>query len=188
MTLIFSYGVSGSTTIRLAGFRSRWMMPSAWAACSTSHSWPSSRPTRAGVEPAVAVQQRVERDAADVLHDDARPLRVVERGVVEGDGVGVLEAGHQQRFALEALAELGVGGDVVVHDLDDDLPAEVDLPGQVDAAHAAFAEQADGLVPAQEDTAHHAADSTQPQTRPELTGSVVHKRGLWRPGGGGRIA
>ena len=73
------------------------------------------------------MQQRIEGDAADVLHDDARALRVVERGVVEGDGVGMLEAGHQQRFALEALAELGVGGDVVVHDLDDDLPAEVGL-------------------------------------------------------------
>ena len=47
----------------------------------------------------------VERDAADVLHDDARPLRIVERGIVEGDGVGMLEAGHQQRFAREAFAE-----------------------------------------------------------------------------------
>ena len=84
------------------------------------------------------------------------PCGSLQRGVVKGDGVGVLEAGHQQRFALEALAELGVGGDVVVHDLDDDLPAEVELPGQVDAAHAAFAEQPDGFVPAEEDAAHHA--------------------------------
>ena len=118
-------------------------MPSAWAACSTSQSWPSSRPTRAGSSRPLLVQTAVERDAADVLHDDARPLRVVERGVVEGDGVGMLEAGHQQRFAREALAEFGVGGDVVVHDLDDHLPAEVESRRQVNAAHAAFAEQAD---------------------------------------------
>src|SRR5439155_22298364 len=102
-------------------------------------------------------QQRGEGDAAQVLHDDARPLRVVERGVVEGDGEGVLEARHQQGFALEALAELGVGGDVVVHHLDDDLPAQVELPGQVDPAHAALAEEAGGFVTAQEDTADHTA-------------------------------
>ena len=69
----------------------------------------------------------------------------------------MLEAGHQQRFALEAFAELRIGGDVVVHDLDHDLPAEVELLGQVDAAHAAFAEQADGLIPAQKNAAHHGA-------------------------------
>src|SRR5207249_3543674 len=105
----------------------------------------------------VALEQRVEGDAAHVLHDDARPLRVVERGVVQGDGEGVLEAGHQQRFALKALAELRVGGDVVVHHLDHDLTAEVQLPGQVDPAHAALTQEADGLIPAQENTADHAA-------------------------------
>ena len=65
--------------------------------------------------------------AFDVLHDDARPLRIVKGCVVKGDGVGMLEAGHHQRFARKAFAEFGVGGDVVVHDLDDDLTAEVGL-------------------------------------------------------------
>ena len=51
----------------------------------------------------------------------------------------MLEAGHQQRFALEALAELGVGGDVIVHDLDDDTPPQVQLASKIYAAHAAFA-------------------------------------------------
>src|SRR5262249_6565999 len=87
---------------------------------------------------------------------DARPLRVVQRGIVESDDVGVLEASHGQRLTLEALAELGVADQVVVHDLDDHLPPQVSLPGQVDAAHTAFAQQADGLVPTQEDAAHHA--------------------------------
>ena len=108
-------------------------------------------------QPLVALSSSVERDAADVLHDDARPLRIVERGIVESDGVGMLEAGHQQRFALKAFAELRVGGDVVVHDLDDDLPTEIELAGQVDATHAALAQKADGLIPAQEDTADHSA-------------------------------
>ena len=133
------------------------MIHSAWAACSTSQSIRSRRATRTGWSRPLLMQQVVERDALDVLHDDARPLRVVERGVVEGDGVGMLEAGHGQRFAREALAELGVGGDVVVHDLDDHLPPEVELPGEVNAAHAAFAQQANRLIPAQEDAAHHGA-------------------------------
>src|SRR5205823_10498598 len=53
----------------------------------------------------------------------------------------------------EALAELGVGGDVVVHDLDDDLPLEVVLVGQVHLAHAPFAQEGLGLVPAHEEPA-----------------------------------
>ena len=77
------------------------------------------------------------------------PPGIVEAGVVQGDGVGVLEARHQQRFALEALAEHVVGGDVVVHDLDHHLPAEVELAGEVDLAHAPLAELADGLVATQ---------------------------------------
>ena len=77
----------------------------------------------------------------------------------------MLEAGHRQRFAREALAELGVGGDVVVHDLDDDLPAEVELLGEVDAAHAALAQQTNRLVPAQEDAAHHGAYPSRSRER-----------------------
>ena len=42
---------------------------------------------------------------------------------------------------------------MVVHHLDDDLPAGADGLGQVDPAHAAFAQQADGLIAAQEDAA-----------------------------------
>ena len=99
------------------------------------------------------------------MHGPSGSLR---RGVVEGDGAGVLEPGHQQRFALEAVAELGVGGDVVVHHLDDDLAAEVELPGEVDPAHAAFAEQAAGLVPTQKDAADHGrscSDIRRPRMR-----------------------
>ncbi len=108
-------------------------------------------------QPAVGVQQGVEADALDVLHDDAGALRVVDRGVIEGDGVGVLEPRHQQRFAGEAVAEERVGGDVVVHDLDHHLPPQVELARQVDPAHAALAEQANGLIATHEDAAEHGA-------------------------------
>ena len=157
MTLMRSRGVSGSTTIRFAGFRSRWMIPSSWAAWSTSQSSPMMRPTRGALMRPFRASRRFEVDALDVLHHDARAERVVEAGIVERDGAGVLEPGHQERFALEAVAELGVGGDVFVHHLDDDIAAEVELAGEVDLAHAALAEQAAGLVPTQEYAADHAA-------------------------------
>ena len=44
---------------------------------------------------------------------------------------------------------------MVVHDLDDHLPAEVKLASQVDPAHAAFSQEPRGLIPAQEDSADH---------------------------------
>jgi hypothetical protein len=69
--------------------------------------------------------------------------------------VRVLEAGHEEGFALETLAELGIGGNVIVHNLDHDLPPQIGLLGQIDPAHAAFAEKFDGLVPAQKDAPQH---------------------------------
>jgi hypothetical protein len=68
----------------------------------------------------------------------------------------MLKAGHQQRFSLEALAELGVSGNLVVHDFDDDLPAQIQLPGQINAPHAAFSQKADGFISAKKNTAYHA--------------------------------
>src|SRR5436853_7711619 len=111
------------------------------------------------IEPAVFVQQGVKRDAFDVLHHDARPLRIVERRIVKGHDVWMLKASHEQRFALKSLAEFGVGGDVVVHDFDDDLPSQVGLLGQIDSAHAAFAEELDRFVTTQKDTSDHGGNS-----------------------------
>ena len=112
------------------------------------------RPTR-GAHPAVLREQGFEVGAADVLHDDARPERVVQTGVVERDGPGVLEPGHEERFALEAVAELGVGRDRLVHHLDDHIPTEVELAREVHLAHSPFSEEAPGLVPSEEYAADH---------------------------------
>src|SRR5262249_9743988 len=46
-----------------------------------------------------------------------------------------------------------------VHDLDDHLPAQVLLAGQVDTAHASFAQDANGFIPSHEDPAYHGARS-----------------------------
>ena len=64
----------------------------------------------------------------------------------------------------------GVGGDVLVHHLDDDMATEVDLPGEVNAAHAAFAEETAGLIAAQENAADHGA------TRAPVPKWSVHAR------------
>jgi hypothetical protein len=53
----------------------------------------------------------------------------------------VLEARHDVHLAHEALSKALVRGDVGVHDLDDHLAAVVELPTEVDLAHAAFAEE-----------------------------------------------
>src|SRR5438105_2565626 len=58
----------------------------------------------------------------------------------------MLNLGHQARFPLEAQAELFIDGDIVVHDLDDDVPVEIELPRQINATHAALAEQPDDLI------------------------------------------
>ena len=94
----------------------------------------------------VSGKDRVERLATDVLHDDARPLGVVECGVEDRDGIRMLESSRQQRLALEPHPKCGISGNMVVHDLDHDLPSEVGLSGQIDPTHAALAEQSDRLV------------------------------------------
>ena len=54
MTLIFSYGVSASTTIRLAGLRSRWMMPFGVGGLQHLAELAEQPADAAGREPAVA--------------------------------------------------------------------------------------------------------------------------------------
>ena len=105
--------------------------------------------------PPVLGEKCFEVNPAHVLHHDARPKWVVEAGVVEGHGPGVLEPGHEQRFALEAVAELWVGRDLLVHHLDDDFAPEIELPGKVDLAHPAFAQQATRLIATQKNAADH---------------------------------
>src|SRR5216683_4315461 len=67
----------------------------------------------------------------------------------------MMEAGHDFGFPLESVAEFGIGGDVVVHDLDHHLPIQIQLAGQKDLAHAPFAQEANDLIPTQENTADH---------------------------------
>ena len=98
---------------------------------------------------AILLDHVVQGNAGDILHDDARPAPVTQGGIVQGHGVKMVKASHQAHLTLEALAEAWLGGELVVHDLDDDLPIHVELPAEVNAAHAALAEQLNGLVTTQ---------------------------------------
>ena len=93
---------------------------------------------RHGVERAVLADDRLQRAPGDVLHRDvvgAVPLAAVE----DADDVRVRQRGRAGGLAPEALDELLVLGEVVVQDLDRDLPAQQLVLGQVHVGHAAGA-------------------------------------------------
>src|SRR5262245_1452905 len=101
-------------------------------------------------ETLVLFEDHVQRLALDVLHQDAGAVRRVQISVVQGDGVRMLEGRHRLHFVEEELLEAGIAGDVVVHDLDNDLAGQIDLAAQVHPAHAAFANQAHDAIPSEE--------------------------------------
>src|SRR5262249_14176216 len=100
------------------------------------------------------------------------------RGVVERHDIGVLETGHQQRLALKPLAKLGIGRDMIMHDLDDYLPAKISLPRQIDSAHASLAEKPDRLIPTQKNAADHRMHQSEdsPAYIPRKSRSHFHSR------------
>jgi hypothetical protein len=89
----------------------------------------------------------------------------------------VLKAGHYRHLALEVLAEGGVGGDVRVHHLDDDLFGAADLPAEENFPHAAFAQKPDRLVLAEIHLA--GGDHVGRSLRDELTGPVSNVGSAW---------
>src|SRR5436853_190873 len=58
-------------------------------------------------------------------------------------------------YGVSGSTTIRLAGDMLVHDLDDDWPAQIGLLGEIDSAHAAFAEESDGLVASEENTAGH---------------------------------
>ncbi len=94
------------------------------------------------------LQALAERLAVDPLEDQigraVEPFEAVDRGDVR-----VVEAGEEPRLALEALQAGGVVAERVGERLDRHLAPERRIDGAVDAPHAAGAEEAEDLVPAQ---------------------------------------
>jgi hypothetical protein len=89
----------------------------------------------------------LERLAIDVLHDDeevAGRLAAVE----DADDARRGEPGGEARLAEEALGDAGLLAEVRVEELDGDVEVEVAVAALVDDAHAALAEAAFELAPA----------------------------------------
>ena len=103
-----------------------------------------------GVERAVLADDRLQRAPGDVLHRDvvgAVPLAAVE----DADDVRVRERRRARGLALEALDELVVLGEVVVQDLDGQVPPQQLVLGEVHVGHAARAQARDDPVAAVDD-------------------------------------
>ena len=93
----------------------------------------------ANTEFAALIQNVLHTAAVDELHGE-----IVETGLlaypVAAKDIGVIEPGHNASFALEALHEIGIGGQVLEEDLDGDFAVEAFLKAFVDLTHAACAE------------------------------------------------
>jgi hypothetical protein len=112
------------------------------------------------VQPADPVQQVPQGLAADVLHHDPGQPAVLA-GVVDGDDVGVGEAGGGERLAPELLGEGPVAGELGAGDLDRDHAVELPVVGAVDDRHAAAGDLGDDLVAPAEGPAHQVVDVDQ---------------------------
>ncbi len=93
-------------------------------------------------EAALATDHPLQVAARDIAHRHVQdPLHLA--GVVDGDDVGVVEAGGQDRLVEEVLAEGGVGALLGGQELERHVTLQTQLDRPVDGAHAAAAD--DGL-------------------------------------------
>ena len=84
----------------------------------------------------LALEQRVQVGPAHPAHDQVEvPVRLA--GLVDRHDVGVVDRRREARLALEALAEVAVGGVVRGDQLERHRAPEIQLRGPVDDAHAA---------------------------------------------------
>ena len=100
------------------------------------------------LEPAGVADQLVQVGPRDPAHHEVQPP-VLLAGLVDGDHVRVIDRGRHPRLALEALAEVAVGGVLGGDQLERDRAAQRDLGGAVDDPHPAAA--GDRLDPAARD-------------------------------------
>jgi hypothetical protein len=148
-----------------------------------------------------AAHLRPEVDAALPAHRPPAPDLLVERvpgdqvehqvdavvegqQVVQGDDVGVPDAGERPGLAQEARQQVPLTGELRQQGLDRDLALQAPIVGAVDRPHAAGAEQLAQLVPVVE----HVADADHETTSsppPELCPVGVEERGVLDDTGGG---
>ena len=152
----------------LPGLRSRWTTPLACAKPRPSHSCSmmASLSPRCGVARA---DQVPEVAALEELHghvDEAVLLAEVE----DGDDVRVVELGGRLGLALEAAAEVGLGGEGRGDRLDRDEAVQERVLGLVDLAHRALADLPDDPVLPDPVQVHHGpATSWKARSGPSLS-------------------
>ena len=137
-------GVPSAASRTLAGFRSRWTMPSRCASATPRASVStSSAACRAG--PGGAVEPAVEAAAVEVLQlEEGQAVGLAD--VVDLHDVGVLQPRDGLGLGQESDDRLGVGMGTGQDHLEGARAVEADLPGPVDDAHAAAAQLAQDLV------------------------------------------
>ncbi len=91
------------------------------------------------VQALLGAHERAQVRALDVAHGDVQGPVVALARVVDRDDVGVVDRGGGARLAYEALAEVGVLGQLRGDELQRDGAVEVELERPVDHAHAAAA-------------------------------------------------
>src|SRR6266851_118132 len=119
------------SSMTLAGFRSRWMIPSACASRS---------------ERRVLLHRLRERPTVEVLHGDEEDAVLGAPVVVKGDGVGMGQLGGDRRLEEETLVEIGIAVVAGAEDLERHHAVERRLQRLVHAAHAALADRLDDAV------------------------------------------
>ena len=128
------------------GFRSRWMMPTSWMACSPSAIWIEPRTPRLRGQRALSRRSRLQVAALDELHRDVAQRRRPRR--TRGCGTrcvcetlrASLISERKRRASSRLVRELGA------QHLDRDRLVEHPVARLVDDAHAALAQHGQDLV------------------------------------------
>ncbi len=115
-------------------------------------------------QPSLRAQELSQRLAAHILHHQER--RIADHEVEEARYVRMDHGGNRLRLALEAAAEITVGEQRRLEQLDGDLEADCPVLGQVDIAHGAGAQPLRQTVTLTDDGA--GADQLAPEQAREI--------------------
>ena len=99
----------------------------------------------AGIESPAKRDLLLQADAVDVLHRDEGAVAEGAE-VVDHDDVRMVEAGRDLGFALEALDELGIAGQVLAQDLERDGPVQAGIARAEHVRRAASSDPVEQLV------------------------------------------
>ena len=124
-----------------SGFRSRWMTPMSCATASAASAWHAMSTMRATGSECSSSMILASVAAVDVLHGDVEEAVGLLAEVDDAHRVRVVDTRRGLRLAEEARREHRFTGELAMEHLDRDGRAERDLPGLVDRAHRAFADE-----------------------------------------------